>query len=70
MPIDPEFGESLMPHRDCPTPRERGRDGRLAGRMVRLYYPNHDTLRWVPVGSMCLDCGLVQIFYRGRAQSP
>jgi len=69
MPLDPQFAESVKPHRDCPAAWERGRDGRVAGKMVRLYYPNRETLRWVPVGSICLACGAVEIFHKGRRQS-
>jgi len=70
MPIDPEFAESVKAHRGCLAPRQRGRNGRMVGKMVRLYYPNRETLRWVPVGSMCVDCGAVEIYHRGRRQSP
>lgn len=70
MPVDPEFGEAVAGHRGCPGARVRGRDGRLVGRMVRLYYPDRETLRWVTVGTMCLDCGEVEIFHRGQRQSP
>ncbi len=70
MPIDPQFAESTKPHRGCPAAGERGRDGRRVGKMVRLYYPNRETLRWVPVGSMCVDCGAVEIYHKGRRQSP
>ena len=69
MPLDPQFAESVKPHRGCPAGRWRGRDDRLAGKMVRLYRADPGTLRWVPVGSLCLDCGAVEIFHKGRRQS-
>lgn len=61
MPIDPQFLESVKAHSDCPTPGTADRRGRRVGKMVRFYYPNRETLRWVPIGSLCLDCGLVEI---------
>jgi len=70
MPLDPQFAESVKPHRGCPTGRWRGRDARLVGKMVRLYHADQGTLRWVPVGSLCLDCGAVEIHHRPRADSP
>lgn len=70
MGLDPQFAESVKPHVDCPSPRTRGRHSRLVGKMVRLYYPNLETLRWVPIGSLCLDCGYMETFSRGRRQSP
>jgi len=70
MPLDPQFAESVKPHRGCPTGRWRGRDDRLVGKMVRLYRADPGTLRWVPVGSMCLDCGAVEIYDRRRRQGP
>lgn len=70
MAIDPEFAESTKPHRGCLAPRQRGRDGRAVGKMTRLYYPDRTTLRWVPVGSLCLDCGAVEIYYRPRREGP
>jgi len=70
MPLDPQFAESVKPHRGCPAGRWRGRDARLVGKMARLYRADPGSLRWVPVGVLCLDCGAVEIHYRPRAESP
>ena len=70
MGLDPQFAEPLTPHRGCPSPLTWGRHGRLVGKMTRLYYPNRETLRWVPVGVLCLDCGAVELHHRPRADSP
>ena len=70
MPLDPQFAESVRPHRGCTAGRWRGRDGRFVGKMVRLYRADPDTLRWVPVGVLCLDCGAVEIYDRPRADRP
>ena len=70
MPLDPQFAESTKPHRGCPAGRTRGRDGRLVGTMTRLYIADRATLRWVPVGSFCVDCGAVEIPEGLRPERP
>uniref|UniRef100_A0A6M3LQN7 Uncharacterized protein n=1 Tax=viral metagenome TaxID=1070528 RepID=A0A6M3LQN7_9ZZZZ len=70
MPLDPQFAESLGPHRGCPIGHRRGRDGRFVGKMTRIYYASRETLRWVPVGLFCLDCGAVEIPDRPGRERP
>ena len=56
----------LKGHKGCPAFSEWAqRDGR-GGKVLRLYYRDPRTRRWVPVGYLCVSCGLSEVTFSPR----
>lgn len=56
-----ELGVRLQGHPGCPGVSHWARRDGQTGKVVRLYYRDPATRKWLAVGYICLTCGAAEL---------